>query len=172
MEFSYYSYCRKPTGREFFVLARTQIGVKLLTTVCSDYIIVKTLQLIKIFKLSSRCWTKLEIEAGNPMLQNKQSELSAGNQFSYWCLYVYDAFCGTSCQELDGKLLTWLACVHFLVKHFHFKILLHICCFSSFWSWWYCPFASSTNAVDSLYSSSLSRLTVTFWCKGKLGAGP
>ncbi len=29
-EFSYYSYSRKPTGREFFVPARTEIGLKLL----------------------------------------------------------------------------------------------------------------------------------------------
>ena len=30
VDYSYYSYCRKSTGREFFVPARTLIAVKLL----------------------------------------------------------------------------------------------------------------------------------------------
>ncbi len=30
MDFLYYSYCRNPTGREFFIPAQTLIGVKLL----------------------------------------------------------------------------------------------------------------------------------------------
>ncbi len=33
MEFLYYSYCRKSTGWEFFVPARTLIDVKLLTAI-------------------------------------------------------------------------------------------------------------------------------------------
>ena len=41
--FPYYSYCRNPKGREFFVPTRTLIGVKLLTTI---YLTV-TLQLVE-----------------------------------------------------------------------------------------------------------------------------
>jgi hypothetical protein len=39
---------------------------KAVSTVCSEYIIVKTLQLFKIFKVSSRCWTNWKFELGIP----------------------------------------------------------------------------------------------------------
>jgi hypothetical protein len=39
MDYSYYSYCKKSTGQEFFVPARTLIAVKLLTVIYSQFLL-------------------------------------------------------------------------------------------------------------------------------------